>query len=200
MAETKKTTTKEEVKLNPLVWEVKYNNDLIAQVLYVYFNNERKGTSNAKTRAEVSGGGRKPWKQKGTGRARSGSIRSPLWKGGGVTFGPSNKNWSKRINKKMAKLATCMVLSKRLKDGEIDFVNVVKKDIKEIRESMLKKFEKRVVFVTDNENVEMALRNSDMVKVYDPMKVNAKILADGFKVVIDNKSIKILEDRLTNGK
>ena len=79
--------------------KVPYNGDLVSQVLGVYFSNERKGTSNAKTRGDVSGGGIKPWRQKGTGRARSGSIRSPLWVGGGVTFVPNNKNWSKRINK-----------------------------------------------------------------------------------------------------
>ncbi|HOR06320.1 MAG TPA: 50S ribosomal protein L4, partial [Candidatus Dojkabacteria bacterium] len=81
-----KTTEEKKISLNKKVWEVPYNGDLVSQVLGVYFSNERKGTSNAKTRGDVSGGGIKPWRQKGTGRARSGSIRSPLWVGGGVTF------------------------------------------------------------------------------------------------------------------
>ena len=101
MAETKKTNTKkeEQIKLNPLVWEVPYNEDLVAQVLYVYNSNERKGTIKQKGRGEVSGGGKKPWRQKGTGRARHGSIRSPLWVGGGVTFASKERNFSRKINK-----------------------------------------------------------------------------------------------------
>ncbi len=79
MAETKKTTKKEEkVVLNPLVWEVPYNADLVSQVLFVYSSNERKGSARQKSRGDVSGGGKKPWKQKGTGRARHGSTRSPI--------------------------------------------------------------------------------------------------------------------------
>ena len=95
MAETKAKTTKkvekkeEKVKLNPKVWEVPYNADLVAQVLYIYNSNARKGGAVVKDRSEVSGGGRKPWRQKGTGRARVGSSRSPIWIGGGVTFGNS---------------------------------------------------------------------------------------------------------------
>ena len=81
MVKEVKKTTETKTKLNPLVWEVPYNGDLVAQVLNVFFSNERKGTSAVKGRGEVSGGGKKPWKQKGTGRARSGSIRSPLWVG-----------------------------------------------------------------------------------------------------------------------
>ena len=129
----KKIETKQETKLNPQVWGVELNHDLVAQVLYVYMSNERKGTASAKTRGEVSGGGRKPWRQKGTGRARQGSIRSPLWRKGGVTFVPTNRNWKKKINNKMAKKATCMMLSERLKEKKLEFVNIDKKELKDLK-------------------------------------------------------------------
>ena len=200
MAE-KDTKTVKEVELNPRVWEVPYSADLIAQVLYVFFNNERKGTSAVKGRGDVSGGGRKPWKQKGTGRARSGSIRSPLWVGGGVTFGPINRNWKRDINKKMVKKATCMMLSKRMKDNVLEFVNIdTDKELKEMRNTVSKSIDSKTLIVSTEGNISLALRNISNVKVIDPMKLNAKNIADCKKVYIDKESLKILEDRLTNGK
>jgi large subunit ribosomal protein L4 len=102
--------------------------DLVAQVLYVLNSKERKGTSSVKGRGDVSGGGKKPWKQKGTGRARQGSIRSPLLVGGGVTFGPNIKNWKRKINKKMSKEAMCIVLSERNRNDAVKVVNVNSKE------------------------------------------------------------------------
>ena len=200
MAE-KKTVTKKEVSLNPKVWEVPYNEDLIAQVLYVFFSNERKGTSSVKGRGDVRGGGRKPWKQKGTGRARSGSTRSPLWVGGGVTFGPIDRNWKRNINKKMVKKAVCMMLSKRLEDKDLEFVNIdSKKSIKEIRETVSKDIKGKTLIISSDGNISLALRNVPNVIHIDPMKVNVKNLVNSKKVLVDNESVKILEDRLTNGK
>ncbi len=193
--------TVKEIKLNPKVWEVPYNADLIAQVLYVFFSNERKGTSAVKGRGDVSGGGKKPWRQKGTGRARAGSIRSPLWVGGGVTFGPINRNWKKDINKKMVKKATCMMLSKRLKDNVLEFVNIdTEKEIKEMRNTVSKNIDTKTLIVSTHENVSLALRNIPHITVVEPMKLNVKNIVNAKKVLVDNASIKILEDRLTNGK
>lgn len=193
--------TVKEIKLNPKVWEVPYNADLIAQVLYVFFSNERKGTSAVKGRGDVSGGGKKPWRQKGTGRARAGSIRSPLWVGGGVTFGPINRNWKKDINKKMVKKATCMMLSKRLKDNVLEFVNIdTEKEIKEMRNTVSKNIDTKTLIVSTHENVSLALRNIPHITVVEPMKLNVKDIVNAKKVLVDNASIKILEDRLTNGK
>lgn len=201
MAEKKTKKKTEEVSLNPKVWEVPYNADLISQVLYVYFSNERKGTSVAKTRGEVKGGGRKPWKQKGTGRARHGSIRSPLWVGGGVTFVPSNRNWKKSINKKMVKKATCMMLSRRLGEKAVEFVNMdIEKGLKDIRDSVKKNVEKKTVVVSENEKVNMAARNIPTISVVSPMKLNVKNIVNAKKLLIDENSVKILEDRLTDGK
>jgi len=108
-----------QIDLNPAIFEVEPNEDLIAQYIRVHSTNQRLGTAKTKTRAEVSGGGRKPWRQKGTGRARHGSIRSPLWAGGGSAFGPRPKDWSLKISKKMRKLALFSALSKRTKEGKI---------------------------------------------------------------------------------
>ena len=202
MAEEKKANTIKEVNLDPRVWEVPYNEDLLSQVLYVYRNNERKGTSTVQTRGDVSGGGRKPWKQKGTGRARVGSTRSPLWIGGGVTFASStsSRNWSRRINKKMARKATCILLTERLKNNELEFVTLPEAKSTELRSSLLKNVEKNVLLVTDSENVVLALRNVSNVNIMSAKKLNAKHLAGFKKILMDKDVVKILEERLIDGK
>ena len=200
MAE-KETKTIKEVTLNPQVWEVPYRADLIAQVLYVFFNNERKGTSAVKGKGDVSGGGRKPWKQKGTGRARSGSTRSPLWVGGGVTFGPNDRNWKRSINKKMVKKATCMILSKRMADENLSFVDIdSKKELKDLRDALAKNIHDKTLIIASDENVSLAVRNMPKITVVEPMKVNVKNIVNAKKVLVENESVKILEERLTNGK
>lgn len=200
MAE-KKTETTEDIKLNPKVWEVELNPDLVAQVLYVYRSNERKGTATTKTRADVRGGGRKPWRQKGTGRARHGSIRSPIWRKGGVVFGPSGKqNWKRKINSKMAKKATCMMLTDRLNSKELEFVNIEKENIKDLRKKALENAGKKTLVISTNEDMKLAVRNIDKINFVDTFKVNAKHIVDSTKVLVDKESVKILEERLTNGK
>ena len=200
MAE-KKIETKKETKLDPKVWEVELNPDLIAQVLYVYMNNERKGTATAKTRGDVSGGGKKPWRQKGTGRARSGSIRSPLWIGGGVTFVPNHRNWKKSINKKIANKATCIMLSKRLKEEKIQFIDISKgKEVKDAREKIQDVLKGKTTVVSKDANTILAIRNVNDITVVDPDKLNSKHVVSARNLVIDNDSVKILEERLTDGK
>lgn len=104
-----------EHELDPKIFGLKVNTAVIHQVLTAQENNARNTVAHVKTRGEISGGGKKPWKQKGTGRARHGSIRSPLWRGGGVVFGPrSDRNYSQKINKKMKKKAVLMCLSDKV--------------------------------------------------------------------------------------
>lgn len=103
---------------------VRWNGELVRQTLLALQASRRRGTAHAKGRSEVRGGGKKPWRQKGTGRARHGSIRSPIWIGGGVTHGPtSEKIYEKKVNKKARRIALGAVLSKKLKEGEIVFLD-----------------------------------------------------------------------------
>ncbi len=109
-----------ELKLNEAILGLPWNADLVHQAVRIALANQRQVLASTKDRSEVSGGGRKPWRQKGTGRARHGSIRSPLWKGGGITFGPTKeRNFKLKINKKMARKAFLTALSTKAKDNEL---------------------------------------------------------------------------------
>jgi large subunit ribosomal protein L4 len=115
------------VELPKGVFGVKWNNDLVHQVMLSMQSSGRAGTAHTKDRGDVRGGGKKPWAQKGTGRARHGSSRSPIWRGGGVTFGPrAEKNYERKVNKKMKAKALYAVLSKKFTDGEILFIDTIK--------------------------------------------------------------------------
>lgn len=127
---------KGELTLPAEIFGLPWNADLVHQVATSYMSNKRAGTADTKDRSEVAGGGKKPWRQKGTGRARHGSIRSPIWRGGGTTFGPlSEKNYTKKINKKTKIKALFTVLSRKLKDGEIFFVDDIKTSAPKTKEA-----------------------------------------------------------------
>jgi len=126
-----------EEKLDPKIFGLEVNEGLVHQVVVAQMANKRQVLAHAKDRSEVKGGGRKPWRQKGTGRARHGSIRSPLWIGGGVTFGPTKeRNFSKKINKKMKTKALFMCLSDRAVNNNIIILN--KLELSEIKTKKLK--------------------------------------------------------------
>jgi|SRR3989344_441220 len=133
------------IDLPDLIFNSKMNSDLLHQVVSSLIANQRQTLAHTKSRGEVRGGGRKPWRQKGTGRARHGSIRSPLWKGGGVTFGPTKeKNFKKKINKKMARRALAIALASKTKDGQLlvlDDIKLIQPKTKEMA-AVLKSFRK----------------------------------------------------------
>ncbi|PIS40489.1 MAG: 50S ribosomal protein L4 [Candidatus Kerfeldbacteria bacterium CG08_land_8_20_14_0_20_43_14] len=118
-----------EVELDKTIFGVKPDTNLLHFVANAYLANKRLGLAHTKTKSEVRGGGRKPWRQKGTGRARQGSIRSPQWRGGGITFGPrSNRNWSVKINQKVKIKALAMALSAKAEDKKITLIDVLPTD------------------------------------------------------------------------
>lgn len=118
-----------EIELDKSIFGVKPDSNLLHFVTNAYLANKRLGLAHTKTKSEVRGGGRKPWRQKGTGRARQGSIRSPQWRGGGITFGPrSNRNWSVKINQKVKIKALAMALSAKAEDKKITLIDVLPVD------------------------------------------------------------------------
>jgi large subunit ribosomal protein L4 len=104
------------------IFSLKPNNNLMQLAIRVYLFNQRKGLASTKTRSEVAGGGAKPWRQKGTGRARAGTIRAPHWRGGGAVFGPKQRDWTLKITKKMKKVALFSALSQRFKEGNLTII------------------------------------------------------------------------------
>ncbi len=115
----------EELDLSPAVWEAPVNDALMHQVVVAYLANQRAGSASTRGRAEVRGGGRKPWRQKGLGRARHGSIRSPIWRGGGVTFGPKPRDYRKSVNKKARRNALKSALSAVNEESAITFLDEI---------------------------------------------------------------------------
>ena len=177
------------MELSDAVFAQEYNEPLVHQVVVAQMANKRQGNKSTLTRSEVRGGGIKPWRQKGTGRARQGSIRSPQWTGGGVVFAPKQRDFSQKINKKMKFAATVSALSAKVADG--DFIVLDELKLKEAKTKLmaavLKNFgiESRVLLVV-SENDENVLRasanipnltviNADLVNVYD-LAANAKCI------------------------
>ena len=159
----------------------KWNPDLVHQVVLAYESNTRKLTSHVKNRSEVRGGGKKPWAQKHTGRSRQGSSRSPIWKGGGVTHGPTaERNYFKKINKKMKRGALASVLSKKFTENEVLFVDSLEfknKKTKDVAVMLKNFFEKKpnVLFVsaTNNNSLFTSARNIPNVAIVHARELTA---------------------------
>ncbi len=185
------------------IFDVKLNPDLVHQVVVSQMGNRRQVIARAKDRSEVRGGGKKPWRQKGTGRARHGSIRSPLWKGGGVTFGPTKeRNFKRIIPKKMRRKALFMVLSSKLKDGELIIVDELKlenpktKELIKIIEALLK--EKRgsilIVLSSKNDALTRAAGNIQRLKVMAISDLNALDLLNYKYLLIPKEAIQKIKE------
>jgi large subunit ribosomal protein L4 len=181
------------------VFGLKWNADLVHQVVVGQRANKRAGTAHAKTRGEVRGGGKKPWRQKGTGRARHGSNRSPIWSGGGVTHGPrSDKQYTKKINRKMARKALYTVLSAKLRDSEmivIDAMDFPEGKTKHAgmmfdalkKQDRLKRITAKngvlIAFSSTDAMMRRALRNLPYAIVRDARSINACEVS-GYKYVV----------------
>lgn len=191
-----------EARLPKEIFEVKMNPDLVHQVVLVQMANRRQISAKVKTRAEVRGGGRKPWRQKGTGRARVGSIRSPIWRGGGVTFGPTTeKVFKKKIPKKMRRKALFMVLSAKAKENlllVLDKLEIEKAKTKAMAEILNKLFLKKgsglVVLLQKDENIIKATRNIPKTATMQAKDLNVLDLLSYKYLVIPREAIKIIKD------
>ncbi len=192
-----------DINLEDKVWGIEPNDSVIYDAIVLARASERQGSHNTKTRAEVRGGGRKPWRQKGTGNARQGSIRSPQWKGGGIVFGPTpNVNYTKKMNRKERKLAIKSMLSYKVLDKNInllDSLNLKDKKTKTFLEVMKNlKLDKSTLFVTNNLTEELLLssRNISGVKIIGPTEVNVLDLVSYEKLIVTEESLKIIEEVL----
>lgn len=177
------------LELNEAVFGVEINDHLVHMAVVQQLANKRQGTQSAKTRAEVSGGGRKPWRQKGTGHARQGSTRSPQWKGGGVVFAPKPRDYSFKMNKKEKALAIKSALTSRVNEAkffvldDLSFDEIKTKKMKSVLTNL--KLEKALVVLGEkNDNVQLSARNlpkvrmvvSNSINVYDILKYDTLVL------------------------
>ena len=177
------------IELNDAVFGVEVNEHLVHMAVVQQLANKRQGTQKAKTRSEVSGGGRKPWKQKGTGHARQGSTRSPQWTGGGVVFAPTPRDYSFKLNKKEKQAALKSALTSRVQENKVIVVDELKfdeiktKNFKAVMDNL--KLDRALVVLADNDkNVVMSAKNienvqttlTNTINVYDIMKAKTVVL------------------------
>ena len=191
-----------DLTLNDSVWNIETNDDCLKKSIKLQQAATRQGTAKAKTRSEVSGGGKKPWKQKGTGRARAGSSRSPLWRGGGIVLGPTPRDYTFKINKKERTIALKSALTELAKEKALVVVDKI--ELASLKTTEAKKLIKtlnlagNILFVTngDNENLFMACRNLGYTQVLVVDEINVLDLVYADYVVIEEEAVKTLEEGL----
>jgi len=176
-----------------------FNESLVHQAVVSYMAGSRQGSAKQKTRSEVRGGGKKPYRQKGTGRARAGTIRSPLWRGGGVTFAATPRDYSKKINKKMYRAALRSIFSELLRQGKLVAIETPVLDKPKTKEiaKFLKDFSlSKVLFITDNfdSNFYLSARNIPNVDVITVKEINPVILLKSDKVAVTAAAFKLIEE------
>jgi len=191
----------EDITLTDSVFGVKPNKHLLAQYIRVFRTNQRQGTSSTKTRSEVSGSGAKPWAQKGLGRARAGTKRSPLWRHGGVINGPKPKTWSLNMPKKMKLRAFLSALSQKNTDGGIYILEKIEMKEPKTKEAqkLIKnlKLKKKVLFVTTekNENFEKSISNLTNVTAVTAAQLNVYEVLTNNCVVFEKKALQYLQKK-----
>ena len=189
-----------DVELSEAVFGIEPNENIVHSAVVNYLANQRQGTQSTKTRAEVSGGGRKPWRQKGTGRARQGSIRAPQWIKGGIALGPKPRSYSYRINKKEKQLAIRSLLSAKVLDNELTVVD--KLEVEEAKTKVMAKAltdlkveGKALIILADrNDNVLRSSRNIEGVKTIELNTINVFDLLNCNKLVLPLDTVKKLEE------
>ncbi len=191
-----KATKISEVEVSDSVFNSSVNDKVLAQYVYVYLSNQRESNANTKDRSEVRGGGKKPWAQKGTGRARAGSSRSPLWKGGGVTFGPTNKtNWKRKLTKSFKAAAFRNAFSKINKAGLLNIVDTLEvkepstKEAVSIQESFENPKKMMIVTSKKNENLIKSFSNIKKARVVLVSEVNVYDLLNAGKVLLEKDAL-----------
>ena len=187
------------IELNDAVFGVEVNEHLVHLAVVNQLANKRQGTQSAKTRSEVSGGGRKPWRQKGTGHARQGSTRAPQWTGGGVVFAPKPRDYSFKMNKKEKRIALLSALSSKVADNKIvvlDAFNLDEVKTKKFAEVMsnLKVDKALVVIEGENKNVVLSGRNIPTVKVSATNEINTYDVLKYETLVVTKAAVEKLEE------
>ncbi|HUT85152.1 MAG TPA: 50S ribosomal protein L4 [Thermodesulfobacteriota bacterium] len=189
-----------EIDLDDKIFGAKVDKNLFHEVVKMQLANRRGGNACTKTRSEVSGGGRKPWRQKGTGRARAGSNRSPLWVGGGVVFGPKPRDYSYSLPKKVRRAALKSALSLKVKEGKLLIVDNL--NLEEIKTkafvSLLKRLavEDALIVDSDNVNLERSARNLHTVKVLRPEGLNVYDILKYECLLLTKQSAEKIQERL----
>ena len=197
-----KKTSKDTVSLSEDAFGRDYNEALVHQSVVTYLAGGRQGTVQHKTRSDVRGGGRKPWRQKGTGRARSGTIRSPIWRGGGVTFAARPRDFSKKLNKKMYKGAMRCILSELVRQNRLVVVDDFVVDTHKTKElvSKLREFGlDNVLIVSESveQNLYLATRNLHKVDVLDALGLDPVSLIGYENVLMTVSAVKKVEEMLS---
>ena len=191
-----------DITLNSEVFGIEVNDLAMKKMVRLQLNASRQGTAKVKTRSEVSGGGRKPWKQKGTGRARQGSIRAAQWRKGGIVFGPTPRDYSFKINRKERVLALKSALVNKLNEKKLMVIDNLKLDNFKTKTGVELlnnlKLDGKVLFVASEEaeNLYMATRNLNNVLVLFPDEINVYDILNADYVVFDEASIKMVEEAL----
>nr|WP_173667726.1 50S ribosomal protein L4 [Lentilactobacillus buchneri] len=190
------------VALNDGIFGIEPNNNVVFDAIVMQRASLRQGTHSVKNRSAVRGGGKKPWRQKGTGRARQGSIRSPQWRGGGIVFGPTPRSYSYRLPKKVSRLALKSVFSEKVSDNKLVVVDTLQFDAPKTKEfaELLGKLDVStktlVVLEDDNEKAVLSARNLENVKVVSAQGINTLDVADHDKVVITKAALSQVEEVL----
>ncbi|MBF7114815.1 50S ribosomal protein L4 [Pediococcus pentosaceus] len=191
-----------DVELNADIFGIEPNNDVVFEAVVMQRASMRQGTHAVKNRSAVRGGGRKPWRQKGTGRARQGSIRSPQWRGGGIVFGPTPRSYAYSIPKKMRRLALKSVLSQKVLDeslvvvDEFRFETPKTKDFAQSLGNLNVDKKALLVLEEDNESAVLAARNLSNVKIVEPEGINVLDIMNSDKLVITQKALSQVEEAL----